>query len=112
MVSARWATPSVKHRIAPGCLYAQFGSLSKSVWVFFFLSGSGVHCTLECIEHPNPISRSSAGSEAATQQRRGVVECSWGEAARLHALIMRLLAWALCFPPVATEGIAELNKNK
>lgn len=46
------------------------------------------------------------------QQQHRAVECSLGEAARLHALIMLLLAWTHCFPPVATEGIAELNKNK
>lgn len=78
----------------------------------FFLSGSGVHCTLGCIVHTNPISRSRAGREAVVQQHRRVGECSSGEAAGLHALIMRLLAWTLCFPPVATEGIAELDKDK
>lgn len=86
--------------------------VKESVCVCFFLSGSGVHCTLGCIVHTNPISRSRAGSEAVMQQHRRVGECSSGEAARLHALIMRLLARTLCFPPVATDGIAELDKNK
>lgn len=87
-------------------------TFSLSLCFFSFLnSGSRVHCALECIVRTNPISRGKAWSEPVVQQHRAV-ECSLGETARLHALIMRLLAWTHCFPPVAREGIAELNKNK
>lgn len=44
------------------------------------------------------------------QQQRRVWSAVGEKQARLHALIMRL-ARTHCFPPVAKECIAELNKK-
>lgn len=85
--------------------------LFKSFFPFFKKWKWSALCTLECTVHTNPISRCKAGSEPVIQQQHRAAECSLGEAARLHALIMRLLARTHCFPPVARGGIAELIKK-